>query len=148
MTKTDLPSSARKTCEPGVKNEAPPLQNPSVFPSVGTEPRDKMKHRKKDGDPPSLMPEEKGGPAGPEPTRYGDWERKGLARDFLKKAARKSKNKRKNLMTKALPKTRIDPLSTLSIPLHFLLSEDVIIKYQSLHLRCTALLSGHRQPEK
>ncbi len=23
-----------------------------------------------------------GGPAGPEPTRYGDWERKGLASDF------------------------------------------------------------------
>jgi hypothetical protein len=25
---------------------------------------------------------EAGGPAGPEPTRYGDWERKGLAIDF------------------------------------------------------------------
>jgi hypothetical protein len=23
-----------------------------------------------------------GGPAGPEPTRYGDWEKKGLASDF------------------------------------------------------------------
>lgn len=27
-------------------------------------------------------PAEKGGPAGPEPTRYGDWERKGRAVDF------------------------------------------------------------------
>ena len=27
-------------------------------------------------------PAETGGPAGPEPTRYGDWERKGLAVDF------------------------------------------------------------------
>ncbi len=27
-------------------------------------------------------PHEDGGPAGPEPTRYGDWERKGLAVDF------------------------------------------------------------------
>jgi hypothetical protein len=27
-------------------------------------------------------PREDGGPAGPEPTRYGDWERKGLAVDF------------------------------------------------------------------
>ena len=27
-------------------------------------------------------PEEVGGPAGPEPTRYGDWERKGIAVDF------------------------------------------------------------------
>ncbi len=25
---------------------------------------------------------ERGGPAGPEPTRYGDWERKGIAVDF------------------------------------------------------------------
>ncbi len=25
---------------------------------------------------------ERGGPAGPEPTRYGDWERKGVAIDF------------------------------------------------------------------
>ena len=25
---------------------------------------------------------EQGGPAGPEPTRYGDWERKGMAVDF------------------------------------------------------------------
>ena len=27
-------------------------------------------------------PPEQGGPAGPEPTRYGDWERKGVAVDF------------------------------------------------------------------
>jgi hypothetical protein len=27
-------------------------------------------------------PAELGGPAGPEPTRYGDWERKGRAVDF------------------------------------------------------------------
>lgn len=26
--------------------------------------------------------EETGGPKGPEPTRYGDWERKGVAIDF------------------------------------------------------------------
>lgn len=28
------------------------------------------------------VPPEQGGPAGPEPTRYGDWERKGRAVDF------------------------------------------------------------------
>ncbi|HEX6866513.1 MAG TPA: DUF1674 domain-containing protein [Caulobacteraceae bacterium] len=27
-------------------------------------------------------PAEQGGPAGPEPTRFGDWERKGMAVDF------------------------------------------------------------------
>jgi hypothetical protein len=29
-----------------------------------------------------LLPAERGGPEGPEPTRYGDWERKGIAVDF------------------------------------------------------------------
>ena len=29
-----------------------------------------------------VRPHEDGGPAGPEPTRYGDWERKGIAVDF------------------------------------------------------------------
>ncbi|MBY0422562.1 MAG: DUF1674 domain-containing protein [Parvularculaceae bacterium] len=33
-------------------------------------------------DKPSKRPSEKGGPAGAEPTRYGDWERKGRAVDF------------------------------------------------------------------
>jgi hypothetical protein len=28
------------------------------------------------------LPRELGGPAGPEPTRYGDWERKGIISDF------------------------------------------------------------------
>ena len=28
------------------------------------------------------MPKELQGPKGPEPTRYGDWERKGIASDF------------------------------------------------------------------
>jgi hypothetical protein len=29
-----------------------------------------------------LMPKEFQGPKGPEPTRYGDWENKGIASDF------------------------------------------------------------------
>lgn len=31
---------------------------------------------------PPPLPPEKGGTAGPEPTRYGDWEKKGLICDF------------------------------------------------------------------
>ncbi len=31
---------------------------------------------------PAPSPPETNGPSGPEPTRYGDWERKGLAVDF------------------------------------------------------------------
>lgn len=30
----------------------------------------------------TLATQERGGPKGPEPTRYGDWERKGIAVDF------------------------------------------------------------------
>ncbi len=32
--------------------------------------------------PPPARPKEIGGPTGPEPTRYGDWERKGRCIDF------------------------------------------------------------------
>jgi homeobox protein ESX1 len=32
--------------------------------------------------PPRPTPKEIGGPAGPEPTRFGDWERKGRVSDF------------------------------------------------------------------
>ncbi len=31
---------------------------------------------------PAALEAEHGGPRGPEPTRYGDWEKKGLAVDF------------------------------------------------------------------
>jgi hypothetical protein len=31
---------------------------------------------------PTARPKEAGGPKGPEPTRYGDWEVKGIASDF------------------------------------------------------------------
>ncbi len=36
--------------------------------------------REKEGK--TQLPPEKGGPKGPEPTRFGDWERKGIAVDF------------------------------------------------------------------
>lgn len=32
--------------------------------------------------PKASKPKETGGPKGPEPTRYGDWERNGIASDF------------------------------------------------------------------
>jgi hypothetical protein len=37
--------------------------------------------RRAAGQPHALAPEQ-GGPKGPEPTRYGDWEKKGLISDF------------------------------------------------------------------
>lgn len=45
---------------------APPVAPPAASPRPETPP----------------MPAEIGGPKGPEPTRYGDWERKGRVSDF------------------------------------------------------------------
>lgn len=39
-------------------------------------------HNQENLPPASDKPEEIGGPSGPEPTRYGDWERKGRCVDF------------------------------------------------------------------
>jgi hypothetical protein len=38
--------------------------------------------RRADADAAALRGAEQGGPRGPEPTRFGDWERKGIAVDF------------------------------------------------------------------
>jgi hypothetical protein len=38
--------------------------------------------RRRAASPPQPVPAEQGGPKGPEPTRYGDWEKKGLISDF------------------------------------------------------------------
>jgi hypothetical protein len=40
------------------------------------------KEQDKTGAADSAPVKEAGGPAGPEPVRYGDWERKGIAVDF------------------------------------------------------------------
>ena len=49
-----------------MKNQALSDQNPQPAPTAGTQ----------------TPAKETGGPKGPEPTRYGDWERKGKCVDF------------------------------------------------------------------
>ncbi len=49
------------------KKTVPPAEPPPVRPATP---------------PPVKRPEERGGPKGPEPTRYGDWERGGRCVDF------------------------------------------------------------------
>jgi hypothetical protein len=50
---------------------APPAQiSPDAKPEAAPPPK------------PTPLPPEIGGPAGPEPTRFGDWERKGRVSDF------------------------------------------------------------------
>jgi homeobox protein ESX1 len=55
-----------------------PVASPAAAPPVAPPPPA--------GDPPSGKPGQRvreiGGPKGPEPTRYGDWEQKGRASDF------------------------------------------------------------------
>jgi hypothetical protein len=45
-------------------------------------PADKPQRPAPKPEPLSKPPKEFGGPAGPEPTRYGDWEQKGRCTDF------------------------------------------------------------------
>ena len=52
---------------PEAKKTVPPAEPPPVRPATP---------------PPVKRPEERGGPKGPEPTRYGDWERGGRCVDF------------------------------------------------------------------
>jgi hypothetical protein len=56
-------------------NHAAPATAPShAAPATAPKPADPAGQAPK--------PKEVGGPAGPEPTRYGDWERKGRVSDF------------------------------------------------------------------
>jgi len=49
------------------KNQTPAVQPPDAAPAPAVD---------------TAKPRESGGPKGLEPTRYGDWERKGIAVDF------------------------------------------------------------------
>jgi hypothetical protein len=63
MTETKNTPAASPLAEP--QPPAGPAVAPSPAPKAG-----------------KPMPKEIGGPSGPEPTRYGDWERKGRVSDF------------------------------------------------------------------
>lgn len=60
-----------------------PLQagpKPETAPEAARKAMDKAEQAKPAK--PAEKPKELGGPSGPEPTRYGDWERKGICVDF------------------------------------------------------------------
>jgi hypothetical protein len=67
----------------------PPLLNPDVPGARPDRPLTAMERAvlleaeaRRRAEAPQDLPPEDGGPRGPEPTRYGDWEKKGLAIDF------------------------------------------------------------------
>ena len=55
---------------------------PGAVPESSSEPISRMPVEAAKPQPSQTRPEEIGGPTGPEPTRYGDWERKGRCIDF------------------------------------------------------------------
>ena len=59
------------------------MQNdPERRPSDSERPPDEPEAHAGSGNPPPGQSREIGGPAGPEPTRYGDWEKGGRCIDF------------------------------------------------------------------
>jgi hypothetical protein len=61
---------------------SPPNANPEIELSPAARRALEEAAARRAAEPAPTAPEELGGPAGPEPTRFGDWERKGLAVDF------------------------------------------------------------------
>lgn len=59
---------------------APPGAEKTLTPAAQRALAEAAERRKSAGE--GAMAEEQGGPAGAEPTRFGDWERKGIAVDF------------------------------------------------------------------
>ena len=72
------PAKTKSATGPGARPAAPPsAARPKAAAGAGKPaPDPKAKENAKD------RPTELGGPSGPEPTRYGDWERKGICYDF------------------------------------------------------------------
>lgn len=53
----------------------------AALPDIARRALEEAEARRQDA-PPLALPPERGGRKGPEPTRYGDWELKGIASDF------------------------------------------------------------------
>lgn len=60
----------------------PPPEPPKVLTPAAQRALAEAAQRRAEADAKAALPPELGGPQGPEPTRYGDWERKGLISDF------------------------------------------------------------------
>ncbi|MFC3125369.1 DUF1674 domain-containing protein [Pseudoroseomonas globiformis] len=65
---TSSKQEAAKPADPQPTPAKPPSSVTGSAPPVKTDPK--------------VMPKEVDGPTGPEPTRYGDWEKKGRVSDF------------------------------------------------------------------
>lgn len=57
-------------------------ESTSVTPEGSDSSLDKVSQERSPAEKPDGSVAERNGPKGPEPTRYGDWERNGIAKDF------------------------------------------------------------------
>lgn len=74
MTNNQLPNrKVNEPTQPSLKRSRDVLEGNTPPSTLQTEPPTIV---------PSPAPKEFGGPEGPEPTRYGDWEKKGRCIDF------------------------------------------------------------------
>ncbi len=74
----------KSTAPPAFKAHVIGKPAPAPAPPAPTGPADTQPAAAKPPRPddPTTWPKEVGGPKGPEPTRYGDWERNGICSDF------------------------------------------------------------------
>jgi hypothetical protein len=66
----------------GMKKDGNAAEIAARIRAAGERARAEADARRKSESGPAPAPKEIGGPKAPEPTRYGDWERKGVVSDF------------------------------------------------------------------
>ncbi len=75
------PMSNQPAASPVSKAEVPEIPPERILPPAAVRALEEAAARR-DAEAAAAAQTEYGGPTGPEPTRYGDWEKKGLAVDF------------------------------------------------------------------
>ncbi|MEL6914889.1 MAG: DUF1674 domain-containing protein [Pseudomonadota bacterium] len=75
------PAETPEAATPAADTPEAPAYDPSRFPPAAQRALAEAAERKK-GEATQAMPKEYGGREGPEPVRFGDWEKKGIAYDF------------------------------------------------------------------
>jgi hypothetical protein len=78
MSKADDPPGGAKPAQRGPKKPLTPEAERALTEAAER----RAKQQAQQSAPKESVTKELGGPSGPEPTRYGDWEKKGLTSDF------------------------------------------------------------------
>lgn len=85
--KVHMPNAAGRAARPSsgaVKPAAKPAADPKaeILKAAAERAKAEAEARRKQAEEEARRARELGGPEGPEPTRYGDWEKKGICYDF------------------------------------------------------------------